>query len=168
MDLNEFAVGALENARWLATQAVEGLSREEMMFQPKEGLNHATWLLGHIVESENGLILSFCKGENLLPKGWHETFGIGSTPKADASDYPTKDEILGHMEKVHAAAVEYVKSLSPEDLDRRPPGIDHLPERAQELFSTVGKCIWGHVTHASSHAGQITMLRRLLGKQPRF
>ena len=60
-----------------------------------------------------------------------------------------------------------MKSLSPEDLDRRPPGIGGLPERAQQLFSTVGKCIYGHVTHASGHAGQITMLRRIMGKEPR-
>ena len=167
MDLNEFAVGALENAKWLATSAIEGLTGAEMMFQPKPGLNHATWLLGHIAESANGLILSFCKGENLLPKGWHGTFGIGSKPTADASAYPSKDEILAHIETVHAAAVKYVKSLSPEDLDKRPPGIDQLPERAQALFSTVGKCIFGHVTHASGHAGQIAMLRRLMGKPPR-
>jgi len=89
MDLNEFAVGALENAKWLATAAVEDLTDAEMMFQPKEGLNHATWLLGHIAESENGLILSFCKGENLLPKGWHGTFGIGSKPTASPAAYPT-------------------------------------------------------------------------------
>ena len=167
MNVNEFAVGALENANWLVTAAVEGLTDEEMMFQPKDGLNNATWLLGHAVESENGLILSFCKGENLLPAGWHEKFGIGSTPSGDAGDYATKDEILGHLEKVHAAAVEYVKSLAPEDFDKRPPGIDALPKPAQELFATIGKCIFGHVGHASCHAGQITMLRRLLGKEPR-
>ena len=157
----------MESARWLATQAVEGLTDEEMMFQPKPGLNHPLWLLGHIAESENGLILSFCKGENLLPEGWHGKFGIGSKPDADAGGYPSKDEILAHMEKVHAAAVAYVESLTPDDLDRRPPGIDHLPERAQEMFSTIGKCIYHHVGHACAHAGQITMLRRLLGKQPR-
>jgi len=167
MDLNEFAVGALENAKWLATAAVEDLTDAEMMFQPKEGLNHATWLLGHIAGSENGLILSFCKGENLLPKGWHGTFGIGSKPTASPAAYPTKDEILAHIEKVHAAAVTYVKSLSAENLDKRPPGIDDLPERVQEMFSTIGKCIFHHVTHASGHAGQISMLRRLMGKAPR-
>jgi len=167
MNLNEFAVGALENARWMTTQVIDGLTDEEMMFQPKPGLNHPLWLLGHIAESENGVILSFCKGENLLPKGWHETFGIGSKPVADATAYPSRDEILGHMAKTHAAALDYVRSLSADDLDRRPPGIDRLPERAQALFATIGRCIFGHVTHESSHAGQITMLRRLLGKAPR-
>ena len=106
-------------------------------------------------------------GDNLLPMGWHQTFGIGSKPTADANAYPTRDEILAEIGKVHAAALEYVKSLSAEDLDKRPPGIDQLPERAQALFATVGKCIFGHVSHASGHAGQISMLRRLMGKEPR-
>jgi len=167
MNINEFAVGALENAHWLATQSVDGLSDQEMIFQPKEGMNPPLWLLAHIVGSENGLILSFCKGENLLPKGWQKKYGIGSTPSTNAGDYPTKDEMLALLAKVHAAAVEYVKSLAPEDFDKRPQGIDSLPERAQALFATIGKCIFGHVTHAAGHAAQIAMIRRLLGKPPR-
>jgi len=167
MNINEFAIGALENANGLVTAAVEGLTDEEMLFQPKEGLNHATWLLGHAIDSENGLILSLCKGENLLPKGWHEKYGIGSKPSANAGDYPSKDEMLALLEKVHAAALAYVKGLSPEDFDARPQGLDRMPPSAQELFATLGKCIFGHCTHAAGHAGQIAMLRRLLGKKPR-
>ena len=167
MNVNEFAVGALENAYGLATASVEGLTAEEMIFQPKVGMNPPLWLLAHIVGSENGLILSFCKGENLLPKGWQKKFGIGSMPSAKAGDYPTKDEMLALLAKVHAAAVEYVKSLAPEDFDARPPGIANLPKRQQQLFATVGKCIFVHVTHTAGHAAQIATIRRLLGKPPR-
>jgi hypothetical protein len=167
MNLNDFAVGAIESAKWLTTMGLDGLTDEEMMFQPKPALNHPTWMLGHIIESANGLILAFCKGEGILPAGWHKKFGIGSKPSAKASDYPPRQEMLELLEKVHAAAVDYVKSLDPADLDRRPAHIDHLPEPAQQLFATVGKCIYGHVTHAASHAGQIATLRRLMGKPPR-
>ncbi|HUV40038.1 MAG TPA: DinB family protein [Planctomycetota bacterium] len=167
MNINEFAVGALENAYRLVTMSVDGLTDVEMMFQPKPGLNHAKWLLGHAIDSENGLILSLCKGENLLPKGWHEKYGIGSKPSANADDYPSKTEMLALLAKVHAAAVAYVKGLSAEAFDARPQGLDRMPERARELFATVGKCVWGHVTHAAGHAAQIAMIRRLLGKPPR-
>ena len=167
MNVNAFAVSTLEQAREHTVAAVEGLTGEEMLFQPKAGMNHALWLLGHIAESENGLLLGFCKGANLLPVGWHEKFGIGSKPVADRAKYPSREEVLKLMEKVHAAAIEYVRSLSPEDLDRRPAGIDRLPERAQALFATIGKCIYQHALHESSHAGQIATLRRFLGRPPR-
>jgi hypothetical protein len=167
MNLNDFAVGAIENAKWLATMGVEGLTDAEMMFQPKPGLNHPTWLLGHIIGSADGLILTFCKGKGLLPADWPAKFGIGSSPTVNAKDYPSRKEMLALLEKVHAAAVDYVKSLKPGDYDRRPANIDPLPERAQQLFATVGKCVYGHVTHAAGHAAQIGMLRRLMGKPPR-
>jgi uncharacterized damage-inducible protein DinB len=167
VNVNGFIVEALENARSLTTQAVEGLTDSEMLFQPKAGLNNALWLLGHIAQSENGLILGFCTGKGVLPEGWSEKFGFGSKPVADRAAYPTKDEILGHLKKTHTAAIEYVRSLKPEDLDKRPSGIDRLSPRAQERFSTVARCMEHHITHESSHAGQITMLRRLLGKTPR-
>ena len=167
MNLNDFVVSALETARWLTVSAVEDLTDEEMMFQPADGLNHPLWLLGHIAGSENGLILGACKGQNLLPKGWMGKFGIGSQPVADPGVYPERDQILALLEKTHAAALDYVMSLAPEDLDDRPVEIDRFPPGAQERFSTVARCISGHVTHESSHVGQIAMLRRIMGKAPR-
>ena len=97
MNVNEFAVGALENAKWLTTMSVEGLTDEEMLFQPKPGLNNAMWLLAHIVDSGNGLILGFCKGESLLPGDWHARFGIGSRPSSNPADYQSRDEVLASV-----------------------------------------------------------------------
>lgn len=167
MDWKEMTLDSLEWARKLTLMGIDGLTDQEMMFQPKPGLNHALWLLGHIAESENGIILGFCKGENLLPAGWHETFGIGSQPKSDPKAYPSRKEILALMEKTHIAAIAYIQFLSAKDLDRQPPGIGNLPERARQMFATVGRCLQGHIRHESSHAGQIGMLRRLMGRAPR-
>ena len=167
MNWNEFAVSGMEMARWFTLSSVEDLTDEEMMFQPAEGLNHPLWLLGHIATSESGLILSLCKGEGLLPRDWMGTFGIGSKPVADATVYPSRAEVLSWLEKTHVAAIDYVRSLTPEDLDRRPVGIDRFPKSAQERFSSVAKAITGHIAHESSHTGQVAMLRRLMGKSPR-
>lgn len=167
MNWNEFAVSGLETSRWLTLSSIEDLSDEEMMFQPADGLNHPLWLLGHIVTSENGLILSLCKDENLLPGDWMAKFGIGSKPVADPMAYPSRTKVLDQLKKTHATAVEYVRSLTLEDLDRRPVGIDRFPKSAQERFSTVAKAVCGHISHEAGHAGQISMLRRLMGRPPR-
>ncbi len=167
MNLNAFAVSAMEMARGLTVSSVADLTEDEMMFQPAAGLNHPLWLLGHIATSENGLILSLCRGEGLLPPDWMGLFGIGSKPVADPTAYPSRAEALSWLERTHAAAIDYVRSLAPEDLDRRPVGIDRFPRSAQERFHSVARGITGHITHESSHTGQIAMLRRLMGKPPR-
>jgi len=167
MDLNDFAVSALDMARWLTLAAVKDLTDREMMFQPALGLNHPLWLIGHIATSENGLILDACAGQDLLPPDWMGKFGIGSQPVSDANVYPTRDEVLALLEKTHAAALDYVKSLTPEDFDTRPVNLDRFPPGVQERFSTVARCISGHVSHEFSHVGQIAMLRRIMGKAPR-
>jgi hypothetical protein len=167
MSWNGFAITAMELARGMTLAGIDGLTDEEMMFQPKPGMNHALWLLGHISTSESGLILHACTGKSLLPGGWGEKFGIKSQPVGDAGSYPSKEEVLGVLAKTHAAAMEYVSGLAEEDLDKTPVGIARFPAGVQAKFGTVAKCIAGHITHESSHAGQMAVLRRLMGKQPR-
>ena len=105
MSWNDFAITEMETARRMTVAAVEGLTDEEMMYQPKPGMNHPLWLLGHIAGSENGLILHACTGKGMLPEEWAGKFGIGSKPVADAKAYPKREEILAAMAKTHAAAI---------------------------------------------------------------
>ena len=167
MELNEFAVTGLEMARWMTLAGVEGLTEAEMTYQPKEGMNHPLWLLGHIAVSENGLILRLCSGKDLLSGDWQGKFGIKSVPVADAKAYPKKEEVLAALAKTHEAAIEYVRSLAASDLDKRPMNLGEMPPSAQARFSTIARCIAGHVAHEASHVGQMAVLRRLMGKQPR-
>ena len=164
MNAIDCLVHLLEDTRNYTLMQVGDLTDEEMMFQPQPHVNHATWLLGHIVGSENGLVLSWCGGQPILPKEYHELFFMGTKPQADPAIYPKKDDILQALAEVHGKAIELVKTLTPEQLDERPKGYEQLNPGAQQLFWCKGACIWHHATHESSHAAQVSMLRRLLGK----
>ena len=102
MNLIDFMAEAIGKANWLVEQAVDGLTDEEMMFQPEEGLNHPIWILGHVVSSANGVVLVRCKGEGMLDGSWHKRFGMGSQPVADAGAYPSRAETLDRMREVNA------------------------------------------------------------------
>jgi len=164
VNLSDFMVHLLEDSRKHTLGLVEDLSDEEMMFQPQPDTNHALWLLGHIVTSENGLILTWCGGQPAMPEEYVQLFSIGTKPQSDPAPYPSKEEVLEVLADVHAKAIELVKGLSAEQLDERPVGYDEMPPGAQQLFWSKGACIWLHATHEASHAGAITLLRRLLGK----
>jgi len=167
MDWKGPVIGAMELARAMTISAGDGLDEKEMMFQPREGLNHALWLLGHVATSENGLVLHACAGKNLLPEWWMGKFGIKSQPVAEAGFYPTKGEVLEMLGKTHAAAMEYVGGLTEKALGETPINLARFPATVQAKFGTVAKCLGGHITHEGGHAGQIAMLRRLMGKPPR-
>jgi len=164
MNVTDFSVHCLEGTRKHTLAQVEDLTKAEMMFQPRPDVNHATWLLGHVVTSENGLILRWCAGESVMPEKFLKVFFMGTSPDPDPSVYPAKEEILAVLAEVHTRAVEVVKGLSAEQLDERPEGYEEMPAGAQELFWSKGACIYGHALHEAGHAAQISMLRRLMGK----
>ena len=164
MNVTDLMVHCLEDTRKHTLAQVEDLTDPEMMFQPKPDVNHATWLLGHVVTSENGLILRWCAGESAMPGRFLKVFFMGTGPDPDPSVYPAKEEILKVLADVHTRAVEVVKGLSAEQLDERPVGYEEMPPGARELFWCKGACIWHHASHEAGHAGQISMLRRLMGK----
>jgi len=167
MNVTDFIVHLLEDTRKYTLGLVGDLSDKEMVFQPQPSTNHALWLLGHIVTSEDGLILRWCGGRSAMPQDYRQLFFMGTRPQADPSVYPKKGEVLRVLAKVHAQALKVVKGLSAKQLDARPEGYDQMPEGARDLFWSKGACIWHHAMHEASHAGQITLLRRLLGKPSR-
>lgn len=167
MNVIDTLVHLLEDTRKHTLAQVEDLTPAEMMFQPRPGLNHATWLLGHIIFSENNLILRWCAGESLMPEEYSKLFAIRTKPRSDPSLYPAKETLLSTLAQVHARALEVVKGLSPAELDERPQGYEEMPQGAQAHFWSKAACIYGHAVHEAGHVGQITLLRRLLGKPPR-
>ena len=122
------------------------------------------WLLGHTATSENRLILDWSAGEPLLSEDYMRLFAINSKPQGDLSAYPPVEEILSQMSQVHKAALRYVRDLPAADFAARPRIYDRMPERAKALFPTRAHCIMGHITHEANHIGQLSYLRRLLGK----
>lgn len=126
---------------------------------PKGG-NHPTWCLGHLAFSEGNLIHQYAKGGANPLADWEPLFGQGSQPVADASKYPSYDELLAKVAEMRAATKDYVASLSDEDLSKP----SHAPEEMKEWFGTVAQCLIAAAVHFTYHGGQIADARRAAGK----
>ena len=86
-------------------------------------------------------------------------FGKGSTPDADPRKYPPLDDIRSAFERVHAAALTECAKLKDADLDA--PAL-----KPHRLFTTkLGSLQWC-ARHEMLHAGQIALLRRMIGRKP--
>jgi uncharacterized damage-inducible protein DinB len=137
-------------------QSVADLSEEEMIEQPAGVPNHATWTLGHLIHSCQG-IANELGAPRWLPDDWESIFGYGSTPVSDLSRYPSKSEMLRALtdaaDRLHQTLSSVSESALKQSLpDETPPTMGHL------LFQVV-------IAHTAFHAGQLAVWRRAIGKQ---
>ena len=133
------------------------------MTQPtSNGGNHPLWVLGHIVRAESDLLDGFILGQpNRFPE-LEEQFSMGTSPTANADDYPSMDELLGKFEQIREATLTHLDTLSEEDLDKP----SHAPEEFGDFFGSVGACFAAMCNHVAFHAGQVADARRAAGKSP--
>ncbi|MGD2152741.1 MAG: DinB family protein [Gemmatimonadales bacterium] len=137
-------------------QSVADLSDAQMVQQPAGVPNHATWQLGHMVTSCQGMAAELGV-EPWLPDDWEARFGYGSSPSSDRARYPTKQEMLAALSDAAARLGQAVRAAD-ESVLRRPLPDETLPTMGHVLFQVV-------VAHTAYHAGQLAVWRRAIGER---
>jgi len=160
----ELLVDQLRSARSYTTRLIETIEPGDWFRQPAEGVTHVAWQVGHITFAQYKLVLERFRGarpedDRLISPGFLEQFGRGSTPSPDSSVYPAPEEIRAVFDRVYLQAMDELRDVPDEDLDQ-PPLIPHplCPNKR-------GVLVWCN-QHEMLHAGQIGLLRRLLGYSP--
>ena len=162
MNAVDYARMTLEMSKgWILGLAAD--MQDHPLVQPTpHGGNHPLWCIGHMAYAEANLVNVFIKGEQNPLAQWQSLFDMGSTPSANADDYPSYDELLGKFEEVRAATLAYLDGITEADLDKP----SHCPEEMREWFGTVAQCLAAIPIHFAFHGGQISDARRAAGKPP--
>jgi hypothetical protein len=132
--------------------------------QPAEGITHIAWQVGHLAIAEYWLTLNRIRGQrpedaNLIPDGFAARFGRESVPGPDPAKYPAPDELRAILDRVHRQTLVELPGLTVAELDQP-------TEKPHPYFATkLGALLWC-AEHEMVHAGQIGLLRRLLGQAP--
>ena len=80
-------------------------------------------------------------------------------------NYPSKQELLGMIQKGQEKISEAVKNASPESMSQPKT----IPSLAASTLTTVGDLVaLLMTTHFALHVGQLSLMRRQLGKAPLF
>lgn len=164
MTRKEYAIEHVQKSMEYVRELIDSFERNEWFRMPAEPVTHLAWQVGHIPIAEYALLLRRVRGprpedEQLLPESFRKRFGRGSVPVADPAQYPPIEEMLDRMESVHREGIEVLRGVADEELDQ-PPAEPH------QRFSTKLGAVWFCGQHTMMHAGQIGLLRRLLGKPP--
>ena len=103
-----------------ARKLVADIPDENMSEQPKPGMNHAAWVIGHLTFVADSMARVFDLPFT-MPKEWVELFNLSSKPTAERAKYPSKAALMEAYEKAYARLIEAVRGASHESLAREFP-----------------------------------------------
>jgi hypothetical protein len=159
--LNDAIVHSLTTAQKLLNRYCEDLKPEEYLHRPCSGGNATAWLIGHIVMTErSALARAGVTDLPPLPEGFEKRFSRDeAAPKA--SDFGDVTILLPLFNRHRDLLIEAVREMSPAALEK-PLDKPH-PLYGSRTWEAINFAAGAHV---AMHAGQITIIRRSLGKPP--
>ena len=154
---------SLELPAFIVKAFLQDLSDDELFVRPASGMNHIAWQLGHLLCSENSHInLVTASQMPPLPAGFAEQHAHRTTGIDDPGSFRTKNEYLALIGEQRSATLQLLTGLSDTELQEpSPASIGYLGPTVACVFS-------GTATHWMMHAGQWSVVRRKLGRQPLF
>ena len=158
----QLAVEQIVFARNYTIGLLDQTPAEEWFRQPPGGVSHVAWQVGHIAFSEYRLALWRIRGERpgdgaLFSPDFKRLFGADSVPQAD-STYAAA-ELRTVLRRVHQQVLQELPGLDEAELDQPVP-------HPHPFATTKLKALLWCAHHEMLHAGQIGLLRRLLGYPP--
>lgn len=120
--------------------------------------NHPAWHLGHLAVAADQCIEVFGGTRRLDDATW-ATYGMGSTPVADRSAYPSKAECLAMLDERRDAFLAAILATSAERLTSPNP----IAALATQLPTLADLATFVMLTHEGMHYGQLAIWRKAAG-----
>jgi uncharacterized damage-inducible protein DinB len=145
---------------------VDGLSLDDVHWQPADGANSVGWLLWHIGRMEDHQVADLAGTDSVWERdGWRDRFALPYRPRAtgygqsaaDVAAFRVADTALltGYYAAVHAATLDYVGALTEAELDR-------VVDAAWDPPVTAAVRLVSILDDAAQHVGQAAYVRGLL------
>ncbi len=160
----DLVISRMRGSRLFTQQFLNDLTDAEWYWSPPQFTTHIAWQVAHIAVAEYSLCLRRVRGrtsadESLVSDAFIDAFKLGSKPVAEPDKNPPLDEIRRVFEAVHQQSIDELSGRSEAELD------GPLAEPHPRFKTKLGAVEFSPL-HEMVHAGQIAMLRRLMGKPP--
>ncbi|HQY89835.1 MAG TPA: DinB family protein [Tepidisphaeraceae bacterium] len=155
----ENIVYQLEVSNRMLHMFVDDLSSKEMHHRLCADSNCAAWIIGHLVLTDRFLLTKLGANPPELSSDFEEKYQ--NEPSATKrSDYGDTSDLMKQMDAHRTMLIEAVKKLDPKKLDEP-------LEQPRPVFKTFGEFLtFLSGLHFATHIGQITYIRRSLGRPP--
>lgn len=163
----DFFLSSTKNLHKDLTEAVKGLSQEQLHFRPLGRGNTIAFMIWHIVRTEDSVINFLWQKKPPVwnAEGWDKKFGMdpraqgtGMTAEQAASiRIPDLGEFSKYMGKVFKASEAFVEGTKEEDMEE----VRDLPYLGKRnLYQLIGGIV---LQHSSEHLGEIWYVKGLQG-----
>jgi hypothetical protein len=167
MKFHELLSDGYERIIEIMERTLDGLSVEDLRWQPHQDANSIGWLCWHLTRGQDAQVAALMEAEQLWTMtGWHKKFnrpadprdvGFGHTPQQVTEfESPEPKVMLEYLRETTERSKQYMQSLSEGDLDRE------LNEPQWQPLPTVGVRLISIMSDNLQHAGQASYIRGLL------
>jgi DinB family protein len=159
----DFVRKSLDSSARGVLALIEDMKDAPFTFPTPKGGNHPLWVLGHLAWVEGNVIQQIMLGGSNPVAHWSSLFGIGSEASAEASRYPSFDEVHKAFRDIHGGTSKVLSTLNDDDLDRPSK---NCPPEFKEFLGTYGGCFLVTIYNTMHHRGQVADARRAAGRKP--
>jgi hypothetical protein len=157
---NDLLTSAYRMSRQLLHRMVDDLTDAEFGHQPVPGANSAAWIVGHLgVTARRTADRLGATGLPELTEEFVGRFSATRQPAREQRDLGTKAELLALFDGCVEKLIEALRALPVEALAN--------PHAGGPAFATnYGEAVLFGTLHVAMHCGQLSTIRRSLGKPP--
>jgi hypothetical protein len=162
--IKELALAQVQQARTYTNGLLARIPHSEWLRLPPGGVSNVAWQVGHLAMAQYRLCLDRIRGpqpddDSLVSASFLARYGRGSTPSDDPAGNSPIQEIVAVFDRVHQRVFLESAGWTDDDLQA-------ATSQPHPYFSTKIDALWWCARHEMLHAGQIGLLRRLLGAPP--
>jgi uncharacterized damage-inducible protein DinB len=160
MNGKEAVKSILHSTMGMYSMFLSDLSDADLLVRPVPNANHTAWQLGHLISAEVGMASGLLPGVvyPTLPAGFHEQHEKGTAAMEPPKGFATKEVYLKLFGQVREATLAAVDKLTDADLSKPTTG------SMAKWAPTLGDLLILTSNHVLMHLGQVTVVRRKLGK----
>ena len=164
MSERELAIAQIKEARNYVSAILETIPDADWLTFPSGCESNIAWQVAHLAMANYRLGLERVRGvqpsdETLISKAFMETYQKGTIPNSSADkNFPIAD-----IKRIFKAVYEQVLTEEGSWTDEFLQGDTVTPHR---LFTKKIDALWWCGRHEMLHAGQIGLIRRMLGQKP--
>ena len=164
IDIATFAIAFFEGAHRTATQAMEGMTDDQLFQQPSPDTNSVGWLAWHMSRWKDQCAAGAVGEEQeWIIGGWPEKFGAapertgqGDSLEQVAAFRSAREVLLAYVDTAQASIVEHLGRVSPARLLEDTSYVEGRDPQP------VWRSVVGTISDAGQHAGQMAYLRGLI------
>lgn len=170
MELKDFALNSLNDVQAALAVALDGLTDEELLWQPQPGANHIAYNLWHMMRVEDWFYQYLFQRVPQVweAEKWHEKLNLPEDPRVTGYGYTAEQvdnfprvklrHLMGYAEAVRARTVDYLQKV---DSAR----FDEMVKSRMFGEVKVGNMIGHLLMEIAQHVGQIAYIRGLMKAQ---